>query len=368
MVALKGCAIYQGQASQTEVAALLQPPNIMTPLPMLILLWWWVFSASLAEDIDIDAIGMTALIVNELRSMEMFRDRPLYYDPCTLQFSTARARQWLADFARILPANELWFASRQLFIDGVLRDQLASGTKQVVIIGSGLDCRALRLHSHSIKFFEVDQPKVLDFKMKRLRSLTYPAEMVRVDYPPGYLDVDLISMLEDVGFDPTLKTVYIWEGNTPYLQTEKAEELLSALLQRTVQGSIVLFDTVTNVLANAEGRIDTGDIDLNNVIASAASMLNLTNNFMIGPWDVPVAAGRLGFAILYNRDLLSLTRDIRKSTNLKDDFLHGNATADRLFSTWASNYYLSVVAAKPGCARRTAFGAPDIAPSLSEDL
>lgn len=373
---LRGASTTKGSrcGSQTPTIRLLalralsQPPKLITPLLMFILLWWWVISASFAEDIDIDAIGMTALFVNELRSMEMFRERPLYYDTCSLQFSTARTRQWLTDFARILPANELWFASRQLFIDSVLRDELANGTKQVVIIGSGLDCRALTLHSHSAKFFEIDQPKVLDFKMKRLRSLTYPAEMVRVEYPPGYLHVDLVAVLEKVGFDPTVKTVYIWEGNTPYLPTGKAEELLSTLLQRTVQGSVVVFDTVTNVIANTDGRIDTGDIALNNVIASAASMLNLTNNFMIGPWDVPAAADRLCFDIRYHRDLLSLTREIRNSTNLKDDFLHGNATADSIFSVWASNYYISVVAAKPARAKSTTFGAPDIPTSDSRDL
>ena len=60
---------------------------------------------------------------------------------------------------------------RTRFLDDLLLDACAGGTRQVVIFGAGLDARAFRLSwPEGVRLFELDMPGVLEFKDEVVRA------------------------------------------------------------------------------------------------------------------------------------------------------------------------------------------------------
>ncbi len=71
-------------------------------------------------------------------------------------------------------------ALRTVLIDSYLREALARGVRQVVILGAGLDGRAYRLQELAgADVFEVDHPATQAFKRARLGALTPTAKSLR---------------------------------------------------------------------------------------------------------------------------------------------------------------------------------------------
>ena len=104
------------------------------------------------------------------------------------------------------------------YIDDYLQECLKSGVAQLVILGAGLDSRAYRneLHQGVARVFEVDHPATQASKIERVKKVfgKIPSHVtyISVDFVDETLDKLLTS-----GFDPSLKTLFIWEGVTPYL-------------------------------------------------------------------------------------------------------------------------------------------------------
>jgi methyltransferase (TIGR00027 family) len=104
------------------------------------------------------------------------------------------------------------FAVRTRFFDDFLTDACRAGIRQVVILASGLDARPYRLWwPAGTTVFEIDQPQVIDFKTRTLRSLNATPSANRravgID-----LRWDWPEALRRLGFDSTTPTVWIAEG------------------------------------------------------------------------------------------------------------------------------------------------------------
>jgi methyltransferase (TIGR00027 family) len=75
------------------------------------------------------------------------------------------------DVARWLDVRVDYMASRTAFFDGFFLDAANAGVRQVVILAAGLDSRAFRLPwPDGTTVYELDQPKVLEFKSSALRE------------------------------------------------------------------------------------------------------------------------------------------------------------------------------------------------------
>jgi methyltransferase (TIGR00027 family) len=122
-------------------------------------------------------------------------------------------------------AISAYAASRTKWFDEFFIAAGANGINQAVILAAGLDSRAWRLPwvSDSV-VYEIDQPKVLEFKTQTLaRHDTRPAARyvaVSID-----LRQDWPKALRDAGFDPSEPTAWAAEGLLPYLPAE-AQDLL----------------------------------------------------------------------------------------------------------------------------------------------
>lgn len=135
-------------------------------------------------------------------------------------------------------ARHLPFRTRA--IDDALAAELARGTRQVVLLGAGLDGRAHRLKTlGDARVFEVDFPATQATKRAAARSLPVLAReviYVAVDFARD----DLVSALASAGHDAAAPTVFVWEGVMMYLDDAAIETTLGAVERLAAPGSLLL--------------------------------------------------------------------------------------------------------------------------------
>jgi methyltransferase (TIGR00027 family) len=131
-------------------------------------------------------------------------------------------------------------ALRTLAIDEALRQALAAGAKQIVVLGAGLDGRAFRMPElEGLRVFEVDHPNTQRDKQERL-SRTHvqrraDIEFVAVDFEHDRLDESLVK----AGFSRNVPSFWIWEGVTVYLTRDAVQSSLRAMASLSAPGSRV---------------------------------------------------------------------------------------------------------------------------------
>ncbi len=188
-----------------------------------------------------ESVGATALGVAQARASESASECPLFTDPYAQLFvDAATALGWssplndqtVAELEKADPrltermqAMFSYIASRTKYFDEFFITAGANGIEQVVILAAGLDTRAWRLPWVSdTVVYEIDQPKVLEFKADTLRADdARPAAR----YVPVPIDLrqDWPMALRDTGFDPTEPTAWSAEGLLLYLPAD-AQDLL----------------------------------------------------------------------------------------------------------------------------------------------
>ena len=175
---------------------------------------------------DMNEVGATAFVIAELRAREKEQPRPLFEDPYAAWFRQPAAVAAAGELIAVHPATWAGVRYRTRFFDAFVRDGIAAGAIQVISLGAGLAMRAHIFAADGVRFYEVDQPGVLRFKhgVLRARGLE-PCSAL----PGNYLEVDVIRGLTEMGLDPTLRTLVVWEGNTMYLPTESIFPLLTRL-------------------------------------------------------------------------------------------------------------------------------------------
>jgi len=137
-------------------------------------------------------------------------------------------------------------ALRTAAIDKAVRDAVAAGARQVVILGAGYDGRVWRLKELAgVKVFEVDHPATQGEKRSHLAQLPPAIGMVSfvsIDFERESLD----GVLEHAGHDRSLPTCWIWEGVVMYLTRDAMRATLASIARRSAAGStlIVNYHTV----------------------------------------------------------------------------------------------------------------------------
>jgi methyltransferase (TIGR00027 family) len=191
-----------------------------------------------------ESVGATALGVAAARAAETESENPLISDPFARVFLNAAGDgmwNWFA--APDLPAEIAeaepdlkprmqgmvdYMAARTSFFDRFFLDAARSGVHQLVILAAGLDSRAWRLPwpdgPDAITVYELDQPRVLEFKSSTLReSGAQPTcQLVHV---PVDLRRDWPAALQEAGFDASAPSAWSAEGLLPFLPAV-AQELL----------------------------------------------------------------------------------------------------------------------------------------------
>ncbi|ORB84701.1 SAM-dependent methyltransferase [Mycobacterium kansasii] len=190
-----------------------------------------------------ESVGVTALGVAAARAAETESENPLIRDPFARVFVEAAGEGIWSVFADPRLLNQaadsepgVWhrvramidfMATRTAFFDEFFLGAADAGVRQVVILAAGLDSRAWRLPwPGGTVVYELDQPKVLDFKTTTLRQhgALPTAELVNV---PIDLRQDWPTALQKAGFDASKPCAWSAEGLLRYLPAT-AQDLLFA--------------------------------------------------------------------------------------------------------------------------------------------
>jgi methyltransferase (TIGR00027 family) len=213
-----------------------------------------------------ESVGATALGVAAARAAETESDDPLISDPFARIFlDTAGAGEWdwygapelPAEVVEAVPALPLrmksmvsFFASRTKFFDTFFLDAANADIRQVVILAAGLDARSWRLPwPDDVTVFELDQPRVLDFKASTLHEHGAEPTCHRVGVPVD-LRQDWPKALQEAGFDASLPSAWSVEGLLMYLPATAQELLFERIEALTAPGSRVGIEALSSNFAD----------------------------------------------------------------------------------------------------------------------
>jgi methyltransferase (TIGR00027 family) len=178
-------------------------------------------------------------------------------DPYGLAFSAPRIGHMvggdpgrLAQALGRIPGLSTWIVYMQVrthLIDDAVRAFADAGGRQVIVLGAGYDCRALRLPELAgASVYEVDHPATQVHKLAVLARLgvTTPARTLAWDFEARPMD-QLSGALVALGHDPRAPTFTIWEGVTMYLTEGAIEASLRAIAAWSGPGSEVAINYVS---------------------------------------------------------------------------------------------------------------------------
>jgi methyltransferase (TIGR00027 family) len=217
-----------------------------------------------------ESVGATALGVASSRAAETRSDNPLIRDPFAQVFLDAAGDGvWNWHSARQLPPEVVeaeplvplqmqamvsYMACRTAFFDNFFLEATRAGIRQAVILAAGLDARSWRLPwPDGVTVYELDQPKVLDFKASTLAEHGAEPACNRVAIPVD-LRHDWPTALQQAGFDASAPSVWSAEGLMPYLPAAAQELLLERIHQLTVAGSRVAVEALSPDFVDPELR------------------------------------------------------------------------------------------------------------------
>ncbi|HEV7852641.1 MAG TPA: class I SAM-dependent methyltransferase [Mycobacterium sp.] len=197
-----------------------------------------------------ESVGATALGVAAARAVETARDDALIRDEFAyLLVATAGPQwaqmassdpEWIAEDEEFRALHEMsrdYQAVRTHYFDDFFHAAMRAGIRQVVILAAGLDSRAYRLQwPAGTTVFEIDQPKVLEYKTSTLDAHGAQPRARRV---PVAVDLrnDWPAALADAGFDAAAPTAWLAEGLLPYLPAEAQDRLFQLVTAHSAAGS-----------------------------------------------------------------------------------------------------------------------------------
>jgi methyltransferase (TIGR00027 family) len=191
----------------------------------------------------VSSVGYTALLVAGWRAVHAMGAQPLVRDDYAKHFITASADPYLSGLladpgstegATVFPRL---YGVQTRFFDEFFSTAVDGGVRQAVIVAAGLDSRAYRLDWPSgTTVFEVDQPKVLEFKGRVLADLEAKPAARRQEVAADLRDDWSIPLLAS-GFDPRRPTAWSVEGVLPYLTGDAQDTLFARISELSAPGS-----------------------------------------------------------------------------------------------------------------------------------
>ena len=128
-------------------------------------------------------------------------------------------------------------ALRTAAIDDGIRETLARGVRQVVVLGSGLDARAWRMPELApCSMFELDRPGAHAVKQRRLAGYPVRARRHRL-VPIDFERQTIAEVLDGAGFDRSAPTVWLWEAVAVYLTPAAIERTFETVAALSAPGS-----------------------------------------------------------------------------------------------------------------------------------
>lgn len=224
----------------------------------------------------VSSVGYTALLVAGWRALHAVSPQPLVRDEYAKVFIAASRDPYLAGVLAHPGSSEDEMAFPRLygvqtrFFDDFFLAAAEAGIRQAVIVAAGLDSRAFRLEwPQGTRVFEVDLPKVLEFKARVLGEHGAAPKAHRIEVAAD-LRTDWSRPLEAAGFDVESPSAWSVEGLLPYLTDEAQHALFTRISGLSAPGSRIAIgalgsrldhDQLQALEANHPGVNVSGNVD-----------------------------------------------------------------------------------------------------------
>ena len=165
----------------------------------------------------------------------------VFSDPLALRIIGADASSLGSEADPTTSGLRRFIAARSRFAEDSLAAARAIGTRQLVVLGAGLDTYAYRADLTDLRVLEVDHPSTQAWKRKLLAdaSIAVPESLAFV--PVDFERDSLAAKLRDSGFDETQRSFFTWLGVVPYL-TRPALMATLGYIADLPGGAEVVFD------------------------------------------------------------------------------------------------------------------------------
>jgi len=192
-------------------------------------------------------LGSTGRWTAGVRARESLREDRLFNDPWAAALAGEDGQEWAEHRSG---DDGVSIAIRTRFFDDFLQRVTGEhAIRQVVLMAAGMDTRAFRLSwPEKTRFFELDQPQVLQYKEQILRSvgalLASERHAIEVDLTGDPWSEALIT----AGFAPHQPTAWLLEGFLHYLPKENVTRMLDEITSLATPGSWIGFDIINSAM------------------------------------------------------------------------------------------------------------------------
>jgi methyltransferase (TIGR00027 family) len=234
-------------------------------------------------------------------------------DPYGTAFADSRVTKLIARTraARPLvmaPGFGTWVAYMQVrtrVFDDLARAIAQQPGAQVVLLGAGYDCRALRLPELAhVPVFEVDHPATQQFKRDVLAKLhaSSPSRYLTWNFEQQAM-AELPGALAELGLDLGKPVLTIWEGVTMYLTEDAIDASLRAIRAWSAPGSQL------GMLYASRERFDKPSL-ASRIVATAVRGMGEPFKWGITPEALRPFLAERGFTVDVDRSIEEAARDL----------------------------------------------------------
>ena len=146
--------------------------------------------------------------------------------------------------------------ARTKLLDEIFLDGLANRVYQIVLLGAGMDTRALRFASKNqgTKIIELDIEKTQHPKIEILnrKQVVLPNELVFASI--DFNRQSLSDVLMDAGYQKDQQSLFLWEGVAMYLNSDAVDGTLTFIRESSQKGSRVVFDYIFASVLRQENK------------------------------------------------------------------------------------------------------------------
>lgn len=196
-------------------------------------------------------VTATAAVIAQVRAEENRKpaSERLFSDPFAHLFAGDDTASAIGARYRQVPFFREQVLVRTRFIDEAIRAALARGVDQVLLLGAGFDCRALRIpevEAAGARVFEVDFPQQLARKRDLLTQAGHhiPAwdTYVPCDLTAGGFESALRQDLQAAGYKGATQAFIVCEGVVNYLDPEDVDRTLRFVATLAARGTQLAFN------------------------------------------------------------------------------------------------------------------------------
>ncbi len=148
--------------------------------------------------------------------------------------------------------------ARTRYIDKYVSECVDVGLEQLIILGAGYDSRAYRIEGlkGKVTVFEVDHPATQKRKIELVKKMMDPIPSNVVYVPIDFNKETLPQRMSESGYDKDKKSLFIWEGVTPYLTAKAVDETLQVVAKNSGSGSSIIFNYILKSVVDGTCQLE----------------------------------------------------------------------------------------------------------------